>query len=56
MDLLTDALKHTPIAKVAESLNVCVGTVRRWIELNDVPVQYTFDLHRLLGRPIEYAN
>jgi hypothetical protein len=40
---------------IAAKLNVCVGTIRRWQELRDVPPQYTFDLYRLLGKDIDYG-
>ncbi len=53
---LEQCLKTASISDIARKLNVCVGTVKRWIELKDVPIQYTFDLLKLLGREIDYAN
>jgi len=56
LDLLNECLKTRGLSQVAEALNLCVGTVRRWQELNDVPVQYTFDLYKLLSREIDYST
>ena len=56
LSLLEECLKKTSIKDVASKLNVCVGTVRRWIELKDVPIQYTFDLCKILSRDIDYSK
>lgn len=54
--MLGDCLKKVSIKEVATRLNLCVGTVRRWIDLKDVPVQYTFDLYKILSRDIDYSK
>jgi hypothetical protein len=41
---------------VANYMNVSVGTVKRWMELKDVPRYYVFDLYNLLGVEINYEN
>lgn len=56
MELLTSAQESFSLSEVASRLGVCVGTVRRWIELQSVPPQYRFDLLRLLGREIDYTQ
>jgi hypothetical protein len=56
IDLLSECMKALSIKEVSDKLNLCVGTVRRWQELKDVPVQYTFDLHKLLTRDIDYSK
>lgn len=56
LKLLDNCLKITTIKDVAEKLNLCVGTIKRWIELKDVPIQYTFDLHKILSKEINYSN
>jgi hypothetical protein len=56
LDLLGECLKKVSIKEVAENLNLCVGTIKRWIELKDVPIQYTFDLYKILSRDIDYSN
>jgi hypothetical protein len=54
--LLDECLKITTIKDVAAKLNLCIGTIKRWIELQDVPIQYTFDLHKILSRDIDYSK
>jgi hypothetical protein len=54
--LLEDCLKKISIKEVADILNICVGTIRRWIELKDVPIQYTFDLYKILSIDIDYSK
>jgi hypothetical protein len=56
LTLFQECLKTTSIKDVATKLNLCVGTVKRWIELKDVPVQYTFDLYKLLSMEIDYSK
>lgn len=54
--LLEECLKKTTIKDVAEKLNLCIGTIKRWIELKDVPIQYTFDLYKILSKDIDYSK
>lgn len=54
--LLEECLKQVSIKGVANKLNLSVGTVRRWIELKDVPTQYTFDLYKILSKEIDYSK
>jgi hypothetical protein len=56
LDLLEECLKKVSIKEVADKLNLCVGTIRRWIELKDVPIQYTFDLYKILSKDIDYSK
>jgi len=37
-------------------LNVAIGTIQRWIMLDNIPNNYKFDLLRLLNKNIEYIN
>lgn len=54
--MLEECLEKVSIKEVADKLNLCVGTIRRWIELKDVPIQYTFDLCKILSREIDYSK
>ncbi len=56
LTLLEQCLQTNTIKSVSDRLNLCVGTVKRWLELKDVPIQYTFDLLKLLGRTIDYSQ
>lgn len=56
MELLKECFKIITIKEVADKLNLCVGTIKRWIELNDVPIKYNFDLYKILTREIDYSK
>ena len=56
IDLLEECLHKASIKEIADKLNICVGTIKRWIELKDVPIQYTFDLYKILSRVIDYSK
>jgi hypothetical protein len=56
LNLLEECLKELSIKEVAVKLNLSVGTIKRWIELKDVPIQYTFDLNKILSREIDYSK
>lgn len=55
-ELLQECLKLHSIREVSSKLNLCVGTIRRWQDLSAVPIQYTFDLHKILSREIDYSK
>jgi hypothetical protein len=55
-DLLDKIIKDISVSELSEKLNLAVGTVRRWIELRNVPSQYRFDLLKLLSREIDYSQ
>ena len=50
LQLLEECLTRFMIKEICDKLNLCVGTVRRWQELKDVPHQYTFDLYKILDK------
>jgi hypothetical protein len=54
--MLTSILESTTVILIAEHLNVAVGTVRRWIELKNVPRSYCFELMKLSGVCIDYSK
>jgi hypothetical protein len=54
--LLEEYLKKVSIKEVAVKLNLCIGTIRRWIELKNVPIQYTFDIYKILSKEIDYSK
>jgi hypothetical protein len=56
LDLLEESLKKLSIKDVADKLNLCIGTIRRWIELKNVPIQYTFDLCKIVSKDIDYRK
>jgi hypothetical protein len=56
LSLLEKCLNKLSIKDVADKLNLCIGTIRRWIELKNVPIQYTFDLYKILSIEIDYSK
>lgn len=56
LDILNDLLVTHSLKKLAEELNVATGTITRWIELNDIPKNYEFDILKLSNIPIDYSN
>jgi hypothetical protein len=56
MEILSEILKENSHKYVSEQLNVAVGTVKRWILLNNVPKQYIFELMKLAKIEIDYSK
>ena len=56
LTLLEECLKQNSMKELANKLNICNGTIKRWIELKDVPIQYTFDLYKILSKEIIYSK
>jgi len=54
--LVEECIKNASIKEVALKLNICVGTIRRWLELREVPIQYTFDSYKILSKEIVYSE
>ena len=48
-ELLQECLKDHSVSDIAKKLNIVNGTINRWILLRSVPLNYTFDLHKVLG-------
>jgi len=49
-------LRNDAITDIANELNVARGTVTRWIELKNVPEQYSFELMKMAGETIDYSK
>jgi hypothetical protein len=56
IELLKECLETYKLKELATKLNLCIGTIKRWIELKDVPIHYTFDLYKLLSKEIDYRH
>ena len=56
INLLEKVLENRSIKDVAKDLNVATGTVTRWRQLCSVPEQYTFDLHKMCSKEIDYSK
>lgn len=56
LSLFERCVEKLSLKEVGIELNVCKGTMKRWIDNKDVPEQYTFDLYKILGIHIDYAK
>jgi len=56
LSLLVKILETHTYKDVALTLNVAIGTVKRWIELKNVPKAYAFDLMKLASIDIDYSK
>lgn len=56
LECLNKLLDIYSLNKLANELNISQGTITRWIELNDIPKNYEFDILKLLNIPIDYSK
>jgi hypothetical protein len=52
--LFDECIKKFTIKEISNKLNISIGTIKRWIELKEIPIQYTFDIYKILSKPIDY--
>jgi len=55
MDTLNSILETKTVIEVAKELSISKSTINRWIELNNIPSSYTFDLLKLNNEKIDYT-
>jgi hypothetical protein len=53
---LNNLLKTHTLKKLADELNLSPGTITRWIELEDIPKNYEFDILKLSKVKIDYSK
>tara|TARA_Y100000389_G_scaffold166176_1_gene170758 strand:+ start:344 stop:1612 length:1269 start_codon:yes stop_codon:yes gene_type:complete len=56
LDILKSLFTKYSLIELAKELNVATGTITRWIELNDIPKNYEFDILKLSNIQINYSN
>ena len=56
VDILKNLLENNTVLTISKKLNVATGTVKRWIELDNIPPHYTFDLLKLANIEIDYTK
>lgn len=54
--ILNKILQNKTYTEIAKEINVAIGTVKRWIELKNVPKLYTFELLKLANIEIDYSK
>ena len=53
--ILKELMKKHSLKEIAIKLNLSIGTIQRWLELDNIPYHYTFDLLRLSSQNIDYS-
>ena len=56
LELLNNLLKEYSYNDIANKLNISSGTIKRWIELQNIPNLYCFDLMKIANLEIDYTN
>ena len=56
LTILNKLLVKSNIKSLSEELNLAPGTLTRWIELNNIPKSYEFDLLKLSDIKIDYSK
>jgi hypothetical protein len=56
LSILNKLLEKISIKELSSKLNLAPGTLTRWIELNDIPKSYEFDLLKIAGIKIDYSK
>jgi len=56
LNILNNLLENDTYSNIASKLNVAIGTVKRWIELKNIPKSYTFDLMKMAKINIDYST
>ena len=56
IEILNKILESKTYSDIATSINVAIGTVKRWNELKKVPKSYTFELLKLANIEIDYSK
>lgn len=56
LEILKNLMEKETANEISKKLNVASGTVKRWIELKNVPSAYTFELMNLASMSIDYEK
>ena len=56
LEILDTILETKSYKDIATEINVAIGTVKRWKDLEKVPKQYSFGLMKLANIPIDYSK
>ena len=56
LEKLNSLLATYSLKELSKELNVATGTITRWIELNDIPKNYVFDILKLTNTEINYSD
>lgn len=56
LEILKQLINKYTIKTLSQKLNLAVGTIQRWIELNNIPKNYEFELLKLSNIKINYSS
>jgi hypothetical protein len=56
LEILNKLLTIYSLKELSRDLNVATGTITRWIELNNIPKNYEFDILKISNIEINYSN
>jgi hypothetical protein len=56
IEILNSILKTKTYNEIAKYLNISIGTIKRWKDLNNIPSSYTFELMKLANKTIDYSK
>jgi len=56
LKILNQLLEINSYKYIADELNIAIGTIKRWKDLNNIPKSYTFELMKLANIKINYSN
>ena len=56
LEILNNLFTKYSLKELSTELNVATGTITRWVELNDIPKHYEFDILKLSNIEINYSN
>lgn len=54
--LLNNILKNKSYRYISKELNIATGTIKRWVELKNVPLSYQFELMKIDNQVINYKT
>ena len=54
--ILNKLLEEKSYSQISKELNVAPGTIKRWKELNNIPLAYCFELMKLSNMHINYSD
>lgn len=56
VNLVKELLNNLPLKDLSIELNVAPGTITRWLDLNNIPKNYEFDILKLSNINIDYSK
>jgi hypothetical protein len=55
IECVNNLLSTISMKELAKKLNISLGTIIRWLEFNDIPKNYEFDILKISNIPVDYS-